>query len=342
MCIPGGPPTWNPPPGKPRVPKDEGDYFCDVNSVKWPKHPIEPAIRALFEHDEDFDPESIDIVTTNATIKCLFEYTTAGAESFKIEVERIGDTVFMLCRQASPTDLIQGICGYVFNFQDRYTAWDPSVKGSLSNQRMVRYDFYGLRFLVCFKSDGYLEDLAHDEIVYSTDQPPCEQQVDDDIDDSSQATSSAATAEAKTADADALKIRRGGFVVPQKAIVDIKTRPAGGEGLIESNKQLLWARQTPTLVAAYHRYGKFDNIEIQNLKDDIEAWESENETTLSRLGRLFRRIISETQRLETRKLCVCLRKSYLEVREQAGVPRSTLPSDLEARWVRTDSQIEEP
>lgn len=339
MCIIGGPPAWNQVSDSPKIPKDEGDYFRDINSAKWPKHAIEPAIRAVFELNENFDTKNVDVVTTSATIGCLFEYIDSKTEPFKIEVERVGNTVFMLSRQTSPKALVENAWGCGHNFLDHYTKWDPSVKVSISHQRVLRYDFCGLQLLVRFECDGYLEDQAHAKADHSVDQSTSKEQTGHRIEALTQVTDAATISEAKVGDSDELKIRRGGFSVPQESTFDVKTRAVGAD-MPSTIKQRLWATQVPILIAAWHRKRKFNKIEFQKLGDDFEEWESDNEEKMACLGDLFRQIISMTEHPGNRKLCVCLQKRYLEIRKQAGAPRSMLPPDLEARWQETAAEVE--
>jgi hypothetical protein len=51
-------------------------------------------------------------------------------------------------------------------FPDRYTRWQKGIEGSVSHQRIVSYQFAGLKLLVRFEADGYLEDeVGREEVV---------------------------------------------------------------------------------------------------------------------------------------------------------------------------------
>lgn len=45
----------------------------------------------------------------------------------------------------------------------------------------------------------------------------------------------------------------------------------------------LWVNQTPNFVIGYHHYGTFDDIRVQDARDEIEDWEEQNEERLGHL-----------------------------------------------------------
>lgn len=70
----------------------------------------------------------------------------------------IGLTVLFVRKEKSPTELIPDLQGYGHTFPEAYTTWDPEVRDSCSHQRVIQYDFGGLRFLVRTETDGYVKN----------------------------------------------------------------------------------------------------------------------------------------------------------------------------------------
>jgi hypothetical protein len=108
----------------------------------------------------DFDLSSLDIVGCGSTLGNLLRFCGGLDKDFRFNVDLVGDTVFLIRKESSPTALISNICGYGHTFPEAHTIWEPEVKGSASHQRIIQYDFGGLKFMVRSESDGYLKEEA--------------------------------------------------------------------------------------------------------------------------------------------------------------------------------------
>src|SRR5437764_7357210 len=90
----------------------------------------------------------------------LLRFVRKIDKPFRFHVEVVGNTVFFIRREISPTELIPNVRGYGHTFPEAYTTWETDARGSESHQRIVMYTFGGLKCLVRFESDGYLRDLV--------------------------------------------------------------------------------------------------------------------------------------------------------------------------------------
>lgn len=64
---------------------------------------------------------------------------------FRFDVDLIGDTVFFVRRENSPTGVIKDVRGYGHTFPEKYyTSWEAETRGSISHQRIIQYEFGGL------------------------------------------------------------------------------------------------------------------------------------------------------------------------------------------------------
>ncbi|WEW56798.1 hypothetical protein PRK78_002252 [Emydomyces testavorans] len=340
ILIPGAPPIWTPIKGPHKLKQDDGEFFRDQNSARWPKHPLEPAIRSVFEFNPRLKPDEIDVVTCAGTIGNIFKFASSLSWTFKFDMEKVGNTVFMVRKERTPDEVIKGIYGYGHTFHEANTSWDPSVKGSVSHQRILRYKFGGLNLLVRYEADGFLADMVHKE-----DEPfeIVERQTKtSDINSLIQATGAHKITENDVAEHSNLRIHHAGCIIPQEALLDIKTRHEDNEIDMPIQLPRLWARQVRNFILAYHKDGFFDNnVTVQDLSADIEKWEQDNKLTLSLVAAIMKRLIAEINKAESGKLEVQRNKNGpLMVQPQTGASRDALPAELKAKWETNNPQAQ--
>lgn len=98
---------------------------------------------------------------------------------------------------------------------------------------------------------------------------------------------------------------------------------------MESVLPRLWMSQTPNLIAAYHKGGRFDDVQILDVRKDLKKWEERNAVNLRKLDAVIRRIIDTVQNTITMKCRVKRTNSgELEVWELDISHQSALPDDL--------------
>jgi hypothetical protein len=138
-----------------------------------------------------FELSTLDVVGRGSTLGYLLRFCGEIDKDFCFNIDRVGDTVFFIRQESSPTALIPDICGYGHTFPEAHTTWEPEVKGSTSHQRVTQYEFGGLWLLVRSKSDGYLKhevDLdsqSNDIGIPETKKDPAQARQDECRDDES-------------------------------------------------------------------------------------------------------------------------------------------------------------
>ena len=276
------------------------------------------------------------MVGCGSTLGNLLRFADSVERSFRFNVEVIGNTVFLVRKENSPTELIPDVYGYGHTFPEAYTSWDADVIGSVSHQRLITYDFGGLKCLVRFESDGYLKDKA----VSESDRPTvatgsATQSGDAHVLSLLQATETISVSEVATArDAD-LKINLAGREIPQSAVFDLKTRAAHKETSMNMDEvyRCLWISQTPNFIIAYHNWGQFNKISVQDVQLDIEDWEERHRGLVHRFHRTLKQLIDIAKHSGCRKVEVrCIGAGPLEIRKQIGGAWSALSPDMKARW----------
>ncbi|KAH7198429.1 uncharacterized protein B0J16DRAFT_367510 [Fusarium flagelliforme] len=325
IIIPGQPPKWTPLKGSKRLPGDSGDYYRDMNAAFYPKHPMEPAIVSVMKmHPE---PMPVSIFGCGSSIGNLLRFAR-GVDldnCFRILVEKIGNTVHFIRRENAPDETIKGIHGFGHTFPEAYTTWDPSVKRSKSHQRILSYQFGGFDLLVRFEGDGYLPEASEKSSVRSFKGDDLDQIQDLGVSEPPPNTTGQ------------LVVSEGGEVIPQTSIFDLKTRSARTRHKDHLGEQLprLWISQMTNFLLAYHERGLFQekDIEIKNIKSDVEEWQDLNQPSLNRLAALFHRILDSARASKDGKLeIVWSGYGSLEIRQQLPDAGEALSASVKKQW----------
>lgn len=263
----------------------------------------------------------------------LIRFANSDERTFRFYVELIGNTLFLVRKENSPRQLIEGVRGYGHTFPEAYTSWEADVKNSVSHQRIVKYVFGGLRCLVRCESDGYLKDSADpkgQQLPKSFNS--LELSRDDGLSSLLHSESLAVGEKVPNETAD-LTITSAGHEVPQTAIFDLKTRSARREIEMEEVCQHLWVSQTPNFIIAYHQSGQFNDIQVQDLGDSIREWEKRNKEMLHRFNAVLRQLISFAKQSQCHKVEVRrVATGPLQIRTQAEECWNALPPNLKAKW----------
>lgn len=302
-------------------------YYRDPNAARYPTYPTEPAIRALLKLQPDYDMPRVDIVGCGSTLGSLQSACDLSEErTFSFGAERVGNALFLV-RQTSAGQLIEGVQGYGHSFAEAYTTWRPEVKGSASHQRLVEYVFAGLRFLVRSESDGYFPGKMTPRV--RTEGPKarvrsCKSLVE--------ATDTLIVSSLTEKPSTLLVIKSAGDEIPQEAIFDLKTRSVMREVDLAGFFPRLWVNQTPNFVIARHASGVFNNIDIKDVKQDVQRWESASQDVLLRFKNLLSKLIELTRKDGCSRVQLHRVGTGPLLVSEPLKKWSALPRDLELRW----------
>ena len=210
-------------------------------------------------------------------------------------------------------------------FPEAYTTWDPSVKRSKTHQRIISYQFAGFDLLVRFEGDGYLPGASEKSSVRSFKGDDLDQIQDLGVSDPSPNIT------------DQLVVSEGGEVISQTSIFDLKTRSIRTRHKDHLGEQLprLWISQMTNFLLAYHERGQFQekDIEIKNIKSDVEEWQDLNQPSLNRLAAVFHRIIDSARASKDGKLeVVWSGYGSLEICQQLPDAGEALSASVKKQW----------
>ena len=317
----GSPPAWTPPATDSQLKPDSEDVFRDINAAHYPSYPWEPTFRSLQAMQPDHDLQSVDIVGCGSTLGNLLRCAGSKSKTFRFDVYVIGNTVLFVRKESSPTELITDLQGYGHTFPEGYTIWDPDVRNSCSHQRIIQYEFGGLKFLVRTETDGYVKEAAAKELS-SAANSTSQLSIDD-------AVAKMAVSNAEVAQDRQLQVKMQGTKVHQDQIFDIKTRASYKPYDMNEILPRLWLNQTSKFLIAYHERGLFDKPEVQDVSQEVIQWEEDNSSLLARFHALVKRIVDVVRDSEEEQCEVSWDgQGPLCVTKQIADGRRALPPDL--------------
>lgn len=292
--------------------------------------------------------QRIDVVACGSTIGNLLRFVRGENKPFRMLVELVGGTLFLIRRENTPRELIPDVTGFGHTFPEAYTTWDAVVRGSTSHQRVLSYRFGGLDFLVRFQCDGY---MVGEEDSDDNHEPPKPTRLDEGetiIDLAAALGGSHVTAAAPGNGNKDVTVIQGGSLVQQESIFELKTRSFRKKeaGMLEDTfgDQLprLWVSQIPKLILAYHKHGTFEDINVRDARSDVNGWESNHVADLSRLAAVIHHIINLVTTRPDNKLELRYNQvGILEVRGQLEEAGDALSVSVRRQWTETDTASRE-
>ncbi|KAE8414808.1 hypothetical protein BDV36DRAFT_298643 [Aspergillus pseudocaelatus] len=336
IMIPGRPPAWTPLSEPSKLREDAGQYFRDQNAARYPSHPFQPAVEAIFETCPDFPTAEVDIVGCGSTLGNLLRFARNIDKKFRFVVQCVGKTVFLIRRENSPTQTIPDVRGYGHTFPEAYTTWDAEVKGSESHQRIIQYSLGGLNCLVRFEADGYHLDLSAERNQEDSTKHGGAAKDKRTVHQLLDAFNDSSISSHHSIDRTLTK-EIGGVYIPQSAIFDLKTRSIRrkDQDFLAEELPRLWISQIPNMILAFHRSGVFEEIQKTDTREMIKKWETEEQNNLRKFVALLNMLIVFTRGQPDGRLEVFHDEgsSVLELREVEESFNNALPEQVEDRWV---------
>lgn len=327
IAVPGVPPKWQPPETRGRLPKDSGFQYIAQNAARHPDSPMEPLFRAIYQGDPSFDVGRIDIVTDRNNMRKLLSFvdpgsTRHGLEAFTIHAELAGKKTVILSRVEAQTHEFIGpekFVGYGHEFEKAYTTYE--IPNSTGHHRIIRYSFGGLRYIVRYEADAYVD--AGDSVAPA------------DNDENPLADLTGNLEGLSLESGSKLLVKKQGRITPLESTLEIKTRVAHRLIRIAEVAPQLWISQTPKLVRAYHRRGLFEDAGVEDVAEKIEAWEQAQQLHLKKLAALMAKLTDLVKGFGGSCVVQCCADGAEELvvqKMEDGKPM--LPADLYSKWTR--------
>lgn len=281
-------------------------------------------------------PSKVDVFACSSTLGNLRRFIDGEDKPFRILIELVHGTMFLIRRENSPHETIPGVVGYGHTFPEAYTTWEADVRNSLSHHRVLRYNFGGLNLLVRFEANGYIPGSdGRTSMAKPTDIKPRVDRLSDVLSDSKIAAT-------ETRARSQLFASNGGTGVDQSTVFDIKTRSQRkiDEDVLGKELPGMWVAQIPTFVLAFHDRGCFKDIRVMDIQQNVKRWEEEHRDDLACLAALTHKIIELVSAQEDGKIELCYSGSgALEVRTQLPDVGEALSAKTRELWLKGRARV---
>ena len=303
---------------------DKEPVYRDINAARYSSYPLEPAVRSVLSTKPQSEIPLVDVFGCGSTLGNLLRCARSQSKPFRFDVDVIGETIFMVRREDSPTEMITDLQGYGHTFPEAYTSWDANVRNSISHQRIISYTFGGMQFFVRSETDAYLRNSGIENASLKEAQK--EASVDNILD--------MMGIDARTpVDDGALTIQKQGISISQDDIIDIKTRASYNKYDFEEIFPRLWLNQTPNFLLAYHEFGLFTKPKVTSVRDEVLKWQKDKSEDLARFHALVRQIVDVVRDSSGCQFEVSWDgQGPLSITEQIVEGRNALPTDLSTLW----------
>lgn len=103
----------------------------------------------------------------------------------------------------------------------------------------------------------------------------------------------------------------------------------------------LWVKQISKFIVAYHDgAGLFEDIQVRDVKNEVQDWATENQDGIRRFATLLGKIVKIAKSSASKKFEVyCPGMNRLEIRTQFGDGVHALPADLAEYWEKTKVKV---
>jgi hypothetical protein len=208
-------------------------------------------------------------------------------------------------------------------------------QGLVFPQRLLRYLFGGLDFVVRFGADGYIKPAGKPAPRLPANMEEKKPSVDDLINNLSGISVSPPSSKPSSA---TLRVETGGSPVDQKHVFDLKTRSiftkTKNDHLADELPRL-WVAQIPHFILAFHQSGFFapGEIQIKDVREEVKVWERNQATHLANLAALIHRMVDVVSGMPSAKFELrCHEVGRLEIREQLPDAGDILSPEARTRW----------
>lgn len=151
------------------MPKDSRLIYIAQNAARHPESSLEPLFRALYITYPSFNISEVDLITNQNNIRKLVFFINSslsknGLKSFTIEIEVISKMALFYRVETEIVRFLRpnNFTGFGHEFEKVYT--QNQVSGSTSHYRIINYSFSGLRLIVRYETDGYIDLLRSPSI----------------------------------------------------------------------------------------------------------------------------------------------------------------------------------
>lgn len=254
----------------------------------------------------------VSLVADRNSLHKLFDIAMGkfSKDGWRIEVELVGGTMFLTRFEERNTGWSNPGSGYGHEFEKRFLKYDTDLRNSLTHHRFVEYELGGMRCVVRFETDGYVElpSVQKDTAIATQNAPKASNprpESQTDLEASMQAIS------LKNANAplakDSIAVIQRGHLTSEDSILEVKClkhNPEKGINKLADYKVQCWISQTQHLFMGKHVDGVVSKVNRTDMREIFGSWEDEHQAQLQKMMTLIRGIKKVASSTEDGKCCI--------------------------------------
>lgn len=235
-----------------------------------------------------FDP--IDVLLNRNSLRKFFDFCAGRAQdTFRVNLFLVNSTLIIERCVRSTTEFLNASLGtgYGHSFERAVTKLPPELQDSSAHHRVLRYKLGGLECAVRFEVDASYADPNTAGAPGEGDRSGAANGEDVEFLEagfSSMALGKSANTGAK--DVSVITVPRGSGT-PQASVAELKSSKRRPKVLPQ-----LWFGRTRYLITGHHEQGVFDEVKVEDVGEDLEAWENReaNQDALRKMAMLLSRL----------------------------------------------------
>ncbi|RFU27526.1 hypothetical protein B7463_g8813, partial [Scytalidium lignicola] len=310
IYVPGAPARWT----SPKLPTTASKDTSESASEKGDKMILPPAYAPFFASLQEMQPTysflPVSLVTDRNSLRKLLGFASGHArQDWRIYVELVKDTLFLIRWEADKRRIMTGSLnsGYGHSLEKKFAKFDKDLKSSTHHHRIAEYDVGGMKWVVRYEADGYLEEESgsSEDTAEGNPQPEAEVATPD------AESPPPAAAEPEPKSVEGVDVIQKGRIVPPESIIEIKTkngRPKSNSRLDVDKVTQCWFSQTKSVFLVHHQDGAVDSEPVK-IDLGFEDWEKKQQARLGKLITIIKEITEIARRVEGGRCCLyCDRK----------------------------------
>ncbi|KAG6368198.1 hypothetical protein INS49_002399 [Diaporthe citri] len=309
VYVPGGAPIFKAISLPMTIKPDSCRHFIEQKAMKLPDYPFEVVFQAAELMNPTVRFDEIDVLTNRNSLLKFFDFCEGRVQkSFRVNLHLVNDTLIIERCVRSTAEYFpgSGASGFGHNFEKVATRLPRGLENSSGHHRVLRYDFGRLKCAVCFEVDSTYGDP--ETVRESETYIPKAKSYGEESKSLATAFSSIAVDKAgsESTGGSADTIPRGAGT-DQASVAELKSRQDNRSNPKPGWFPQLWLGRTRYLITGHHENGTFDDVRVQDLREELEAWEKNelNQETLQKMAVLLSRL-RDTVRATEAKSCVAL------------------------------------
>lgn len=286
---------------------DSCRHFIDQKDIKMPLYPFEVVFQAAEMMNPTVRFDEIDVLTNRNSLLKFFDFCEGHVKkSFRVNLHLVNDTLIIERYVRSTAEYFPGssTSGFGHNFEKAATRLPRGLENSSGHLRALRYDFGDLKCAVCFEADASYD--GSDPVGKSERHDPEAESHGKEIASPKTPLSWIAVDEpgSGSTGSSADTIPRGAGT-DQASVAELKSRGDHSSDPKPCWLPQLWLGRTRYLITGHHENGTFDDVRVDDLREELEAWEKNeiNQATLQKVAILLSRL-RDTVRASKVKSCV--------------------------------------